>query len=132
MIVDTSAVVAILTAEPERAAMLAAIDADSRVRMSAATYLEAAIVVDRLEDPVLSRRLDELLMELQVDVAPVDADQSRIARQAYRDFGKGSGHPAQLNFGDCFSYALAASVGEALLFKGRDFTHTDVRSALDA
>ncbi|WP_207947792.1 type II toxin-antitoxin system VapC family toxin [Occultella glacieicola] len=65
-------------------------------------------------------------------MAPVDADQSRIARQAYRDFGKGSGHPAQLNFGDCSSYALASAVDEALPFKGHDFTHTDIRSALDA
>jgi len=88
-----------------------------------------ARVVDRLREPVLSRLLDTLLTELRVEIVPVDLDQARTARGAYRDFGKGSGHPAGLNFGDCFSYALARETDEPLLFVGDDFGHTDVRLA---
>lgn len=130
MIVDSSAVVAILNDEPEREAMLDAVLAGAFRRMSAANYLETAIVVDGLGDPVKSRRLDELLGALEVDIVDVTPDQARFARQAYRDFGKGSGHPADLNFGDVFAYALAIETGDSLLFKGDDFTHTDVRSAI--
>ena len=103
---------------------------NGRVLLSAASYLEAAIVVDGHRDPVVSRRLDELLAVTQVRIVEVSVGQARIARTAYRDFGKGSGHPAQLNFGDCFVYALAKSRNEALLFKGNDFRRTDVRVAL--
>lgn len=74
--------------------------------------------------------MDELLSQLDITIAPVTAHQTLIAREAYRDFGRGSGHPAQLNFGDCFSYALARDSGEELLFKGHDFIHTDIRPAL--
>lgn len=81
-------------------------------------------------DPVASRRFDDLVRTAGLVVEPVTEDEARIARDAYRDFGKGSGHPAQLNFGDCFAYALAKLSGEELLFKGNDFVHTDVRSAL--
>src|SRR4051794_6308458 len=84
-----------------------ALDAAGRKRISAASYLETAIVVDRDRDPVLSRQLDELLGVAQIEIAPVSVEQALIARAAYRDFGKGSGHPARLNFGDCFAYALA-------------------------
>jgi ribonuclease VapC len=94
--------------------------------MSAATWLETAIVVDGNSDPVLSGRFDDLIAAAGIDLEPVTADQVRVARQAYRDFGRGR-HPAALNFGDCFSYALARTRGEPLLFKGEDFALTDVR-----
>lgn len=129
MIVDTSALVAVLKGEPEAAAFLAAmVDADT-VRMSAGTYLETGIVVDRLGNPVLRRRLDDLFDAIGVRIEAVTLEQAKSARQAYRDFGKGTGRPAGLNFGDCFSYALAISTQESLLFKGDDFTQTDVTQA---
>ena len=97
--------------------------------MSAASYLESGVVLDSRRDPVLSRSLDDFLDIAEVEIEPVTAEQARIAREAYRDFGKGSGHPAQLNFGDCFAYALAKSTDEPLLFVGLDFSHTDVTAA---
>jgi ribonuclease VapC len=129
VIVDTSAVVAILYLEPEAPVFRRAFERAATRRMSAANFVEAAIVVDRARDPVASRRFDDLVREANLEIAPVTAEQARIAREAYRDFGRGSGHPAALNFGDCFAYALAKATGEPLLFKGDDFTHTDVRSA---
>lgn len=104
-------------------------NADSR-RISAINYVEAAVVVDARRDPIDSRRFDNLIREGRVKIEPVTASQAHIAREAYRDFGKGSGHPAQLNLGDCFAYALAKDSGESLLFKGNDFSRTDVSSAL--
>ena len=98
-------------------------------RISAANYLEAAIVVDANRNPLLSRRLDDLIVQTEILAEPVTLEQAKIARAAYRDFGRGSGHPAQLNFGDCFAYALAKSMREPLLFKGDDFSHTDVAIA---
>ena len=98
--------------------------------MSAAGYLEASIVVDRLPAPHYSRIFDNLLSDLGIITEPVTATQARIARDAFRRFGKGSGHPARLNFGDCFAYALAKDFDEPLLFIGNDFVHTDVRPAL--
>jgi ribonuclease VapC len=130
MIVDSSALIAILRDEPEAAACAAAIDRAGVRRISAASYLEAAIVVDGSRDPIASRRFDELVEAAGLDVEPVTPDQARIARAAYRDFGKGSGHPARLNFGDCLAYALAKAKGEPLLFKGEDFVHTDIMPAL--
>ncbi len=105
------------------------IDAAPRCLLSAVNYVETAAVVDSLRDPVASRQLDDLLRESGITIQPVTTSQAYIARQAYRDFGKGSGHPAGLNFGDCFAYALAKESGEPLLFKGEDFGHTDVTSA---
>ena len=125
MIVDTSALIAILRDESEAKVFAEAIAA-AACRMSAANFLEAAAVIDAARDPVASRRFDELLAAAQITIEPVTETQARIAREAYRDFGKGSGHPAQLNFGDCFAYALAKESGEPLLFKGADFHHTDV------
>ena len=130
MIVDTSAVLAVLTGEPEREAFLAALAGSARSQLSAAGYLELGIVVDGRRNPVLSRRLDEVLEQLGIEIVPVTAQHARIARQAYRDFGRGSGHPARLNFGDCFSYALAVQTREPLLWKGDDFGRTDVRRAV--
>lgn len=131
MIVDTSALVAVLRNEPDADLYIGAL-AGAVPRMSAATFLETAIVIDGNRDPVLSRRLDELLSAIGMAIEPVTEDQARVARNAYRDFGKGSGHPAGLNFGDCFSYALAHATGDPLLFKGDDFGHTDIRPALSA
>jgi ribonuclease VapC len=99
-------------------------------RISAVNYVESAAVIDGSRDPIASRRFDDLLREAQVAVEPVTEAQARIAREAYRDFGKGSGHPAKLNFGDCFAYALAKARNESLLFKGDDFSQTDVADAL--
>lgn len=131
MIVDSSALIAILVNEEDGAALSLVLDTPEAVRMSAASYLETSIVIDRYRDAVLSARLDDLILDSEILIEPVTAEQARIARQAYRDYGKGSGHPANLNFGDCFSYALAREKREPLLFKGDDFIHTDLRSALD-
>jgi ribonuclease VapC len=130
MIVDTSALIAILRDEPEASVMAQAIEDAAERRISAANWLEAAAVIDCSRDPVASRRFDELVDVARITVVPVTEAQARIARAAYRDFGKGSGHQAGLNFGDCFAYALAKDTGEPLLFKGRDFVHTDVVPAV--
>ena len=130
MIVDTSAVIAVLKEESDAPRFLRAlaISAEPK-RMSAANYLEAAIVVDANRNPLLSRRLDDLIVQTEIRAEPVTLEHAEIARAAYRDFGRGSSHPAQLNFGDCFAYALAKSMREPLLFKGDDFSHTDVAIA---
>jgi len=130
MILDTSAVIAILRDEPDAAAFAEAIEQAARRRISAVNYVEAAAVIDGSRDPIASRRFDELLREADVTIEAVSENQARIARAAYRDFGRGSGHPAKLNFGGCFAYALAKARREPLLFKGDDFAHTDVRRAL--
>jgi ribonuclease VapC len=94
--------------------------------VSAANYLEAAIVIDGSRDPIASRRFDDLLREGGIAIEPVTEEQAKVAREAYRDFGRGSGHAARLNFGDCFAYALAKTTGEPLLFKGDDFLHAGI------
>ena len=127
MILDTSALIAILRLEPEASEFAAIIERAPQRRLSAVSYVEAGAVIDSSKDPVASRRLDELIEEAQIAIEPLTEAQARIARQAYRDFGKPSGHAAKLNFGDCFSYALAKSKGEPLLFKGQDFSRTDVK-----
>ena len=129
MIIDTSALIAILRDEPEATSCARAIANALTRRISAANFLEAAIVIDASRDPIASRRFDDLCQEARLIIEPVTEAQARIAREAYRDFGKGSGHPAGLNFGDCFAYALAKSTGEPLLFKGNDFNRTDVEVA---
>ena len=130
MIVDSSAVVPILHGESDSQTYSEAIEQSTDRRMSAGTLLEAAIVVDRFRDPILSREFDNLIREAAIVIEPFTEAQARIAREAYRDFGKGGGHPAGLNFGDCFAYALAKVTGEPLLFKGDDFSKTDIVSAL--
>ncbi|MDR0416959.1 MAG: type II toxin-antitoxin system VapC family toxin [Propionibacteriaceae bacterium] len=132
MIVDTSAVVAILEGEPGHEALARAILADPEPKMSAATAVELYAVADRRGQPAQSRRVDALLAALRLRIVSFDQAQAALAREAYRDFGKGSGHPARLNLGDCFSYALAAHTGEPLLFTGGDFAHTDLQPALPA
>ncbi len=133
MIVDTSAIIAIVRNEPEGAVFLnRLIDARSAgeaTRISAATLVELTTVVDRYGEIKAARLLDALLAELRLDVVPVDAAQAAVARAANRAFGKGF-HPARLNLGDCFTYALARQAGEPLLFKGDDFSQTDVESAV--
>lgn len=130
MIVDSSALVALLLNEDDADALYTSmVDAQS-LAMSAATYVATGIVVDARPNPALSNRLDKLLSQLRVEVVPVSVAQAKIARQAYRDLGKASGQPARLNVGDCFAYALAIDADEPPLFKGGDFTYTDVRVAV--
>jgi ribonuclease VapC len=131
VIVDTSAIIAMFTEEDDAAAYARAIAGADVRRLSAASYLECGIVLDSQRDPIISRGLDELIQEAEFVIEPVTERQARLARQAYADFGKGSGHPAGLNFGDCLSYALALDLREPLLWKGEDFGHTGVRSALE-
>ena len=130
MIVDSSALVSIILREPGFEDYWNKIlDAETLPKISAANYLETAIVVDASKDPRNSRNLDKLLDEAEIEIVAMTAHQAHIARAAYRDFGKGSGHKAQLNFGDCFAYALASDTGEPLLFKGNDFSETDIAAA---
>jgi ribonuclease VapC len=129
VIVDTSVIIAILRDEPDADAIGEALGRPQVRRMSAVSYVEAAVVVDSNRSPVLSRRLDDLLRDVEIAVEPVTLNQARIAREAYRDFGKGR-HRAGLNLGDCFAYALAKEKGEPLLFKGDDFRHTDIEPAV--
>lgn len=131
MIVDTSAVIAILKEEDDAAVYAHAIATAEARRLSAVSYLECGIVLDSQRDPIVSRGLDELIQEAKIVIEPVTERQARLARQAYADFGKGSGHPAGLNFGDCLSYALALDLREPLLWKGNDFGHTGIESALE-
>jgi len=128
VIIDSSAIVAILGSEAEADDLEnSLLDAPIR-RISAVTYVETSILVDALGDVVLSRRLDEFLRETEINIEAVTLDQARLAREAYRDFGKGR-HRAGLNLGDCFAYALAKDKAEPLLFKGNDFRKTDVEPA---
>jgi ribonuclease VapC len=132
MIVDTSAIIAILRDEPDAASYAHVIaDAVDR-RVSAVSFVESAVVIDASRDPIAIRQFDEFIKEANISIEPVTERQAHIARDAYRDFGRSSGHPAKLNFGDCFAYALAKEFGESLLFKGDDFIHTDIVSALPA
>ncbi len=128
MILDTSAVIAILRGEPE-AEKFSRIVEEGSPKMYAASYVEAGAVMDAARNPLVSRQLDEFLKIARVELSPVTVEQARLARDAYRDFGRGSGHAAKLNFGDCFAYALAKDSGEALLYKGSDFSKTDVEPA---
>jgi ribonuclease VapC len=130
VILDTSAVIAIVAGEPTRAALLDALDSARDIGMSAATRVELAVVLARSRAPEEARRAERLLATLGVETLPFDEEQARIAADAYRIFGRGTGHRAGLNYGDCFAYALAIARDEPLLFVGDDFQHTDVRVAL--
>ena len=125
MVIDSSAVIAILFDEPDREELVAAVEADGRRFMSAANLLESAIVVEARRGEHAGRELDLLLHRAEVEIVPFDVEQSRLAIAAWRRFGKGH-HPAGLNFGDCFAYALSAATSEPLLFSGNDFALTDV------
>ena len=126
MIIDTSAIIAILRDEPEAMSCAQAIANATIRRVSAVNFVESAVVIDASRDPIATRRFDDFIREAGISIDAVTKVQAQIARDAYRDFGRGSGHPAKLNFGDCFAYALAKESGEPLLFKGGDFTHTDI------
>lgn len=123
MIVDTSAVVAMLQLEPEATAMLKLLSPRRDSKMSAGNYLECGIVIDKAKDAAASADLDALISTLSIEIVPVTHEHAKLARQAYRDFGKWSGHKARLNYGDCFAYALAMERGKPLLYKGDDFVH---------
>ena len=125
MIVDTSAVIAILFGESGAERYDEAIAQDPNCLMSVFNFLEAAIVLESRSGAAAGHELDAFLEEAAIELAPVTADQAQAARRAWRRFGKGN-HPAGLNVGDCFAYALAEATGEPLLFKGRDFALTDV------
>lgn len=128
MIVDSSAVMTVLGAESPAPSVLTALAMADRPRMSTATWLEVSIVADR-RSPRHGGDLDRLLSLFGICLEPVTAEHARLARIAYRRYGRGTGSPARLNFGDCFSYALAVASGEPLLFVGDDFVHTDVTPA---
>jgi len=128
VIVDSSTIIAILRNEPDAAAIAQALQQAPILRISAVTFVEAAVVADNDRNPLLSRRFDNLIRDAQMLVEPISARQAEIARQAFRDFGKGH-HKAGLNLGDCFAYALAKEMDEPLLFKGNDFSRTDVEAA---
>lgn len=128
MILDTSAVIAILRSEPASDRLLAAMLGAHERRISTATVLETCIVMHARYGDAGEREVDVFLQRLRVDVVPFTADHLHLARSAYRRFGKGR-HPAALNFGDCLSYALAVALDEPLLFTGDDFRRTDVRPA---
>lgn len=125
MVIDTSVLIALLNAEAESARLAAAIETDASRLISAATVVEAGLVIESRYGPVGGRELDLLMAKAGLSVQAVTAEQAEMAREAWRRFGKGR-HAAGLNFGDCFSYALAKATGEPLLFKGDDFTRTDI------
>ncbi|MCW4602958.1 type II toxin-antitoxin system VapC family toxin [Janibacter hoylei] len=129
MIVDTSAIMAIILGEPEADRLLRAMGDATVVEMSAATYVECGIVIDRRSAPATRRRFDQLLDALDVQVVALTPEQAVVAREAHRDFGRGSGSPTGLNLGDCCAYALATDRRDELLFKGDDFAATDIAVA---
>ncbi|CDN95406.1 MULTISPECIES: type II toxin-antitoxin system VapC family toxin [Rhizobium/Agrobacterium group] len=128
MIIDTSAMVAILCSEPEAVAFTRLIHDSATTQNSAANYLELSMVIERQLGPEGMRHADAFVRRAAIGIEPVSVEQGHLARQAFLDFGKGR-HKAGLNFGDCFAYALAKDFGEPLLCKGSDFTETDIRSA---
>jgi len=125
MVIDTSAVLAILQREPERRTYLEAIEAADTLRMSVASYVEGSIVIESRYGPEGLRDFDRLISRAGIELVAVNEEQGQLARSAFSRFGKGR-HRAGLNYGDCFSYAAAISLGEPLLCKGDAFIHTDV------
>lgn len=128
MIVDSSAIVAILLREADSDDLADKLTTALPLRMSAATYLEVSIVMENKGGPRAGYELDDLIAKTEIEIIPFTIEQAEAARAAWRRFGKGN-HPARLNFGDCFSYALAKTTGEPLLFKGNDFSQTDIQPA---
>src|SRR5438309_772492 len=125
MVIDTSAILSILLGEPEAALFVDLISKDQKRLLSAATGLELMIVIEAKKGEPGGRELDLFLHRAKIDIVPFDSEQAEIARIAWRHYGK-SNHRASLNFGDCFAYALAKTSGEPLLFKGNDFSQTDI------
>lgn len=132
MIIDTSAIMAIALEEPGADDIERAIWADEQPCIGAPTMVEIQAVLSGRNDPALSRKVASMLREFNPVVVPFTREHAVAAIAAYKDFGRNSGHPAKLNFGDCLSYAIASDMNEPLLYVGDDFTHTDLRSALDA
>src|SRR5579863_3631950 len=130
MIIDTSALVAVFFAEPERRAFLESIDRSVTRMISAANVLETGIVLEARRGEAVGREFDLFVVRMNLEIVPVDADQIEIARSAWRKYGKGR-HPAALNFGDCFAYALAKAYDEPILAKGTDFRRTDIEVCTD-
>lgn len=128
MVIDTSALLAILWDEPERRSFIEKIEAADARLLSAASLVETSIVIEARHGAEGVKLLDLFLDRAGIEIAPVDDEQAREARLAFSRYGKGR-HAAGLNFGDCFAYALAITSGEPLLFKGRDFAATDIASA---
>lgn len=128
MVIDTSAVLAILQNEPERRAFNELIEKAPTRSMSVPSWVEASMVLQSRFGAEGMRDLDRLVETARIEIVPVDQEQGEEAREAFRRFGKGR-HAAGLNFGDCFSYGLAKSLGQPLLFKGNDFTETDIQAA---
>jgi ribonuclease VapC len=129
MVIDSSALLAILQDEPERRAMIEAIEGADRRCLSVVNLVEASIVIETRRGPAAARLLDALVERAGMEVIGVDLEQGALARSAFARYGKGR-HSAGLNFGDCFAYALARAFGDSLLFKGDDFSQTDVMPAL--
>jgi len=125
MVIDTSAVMAILQDEPQRLALSEALESADIRSMSTASFVESSMIIESRYGSDGVRDLDLLIAKASIALEPVDVDQAHLARQAFRRYGKGR-HPAGLNFGDCFSYALARARTEPLLFKGKDFSQTDI------
>jgi ribonuclease VapC len=130
MVIDSSALIALLLGEPETANFVAAIAAAPTRLISAPTYLETAIVIHARSGPEAQEKLDRLVSELSAEIVPFARNHAVLALAAYRQYGKGSGHPAGLNFGDCFTYAVAKLHDEPVLFKGNDFARTDLKIAV--
>lgn len=129
MIIDSSAVLAIVLDEPDQERFVDAIVDAALRRMSVSNWLEATMVVDRRGTAFAADRLEEFIRDAEIELMPVSVSQGELARRAWRTFGRGA-HPARLNYGDCFAYALAKETREPLLFKGNDFAQTDVEPAL--
>ena len=130
LVIDTSAIVAFLRSEPEADAIETVLAEADEIHVSAFTVFEARVVLARRFGPHASADFELLLAKLQAEIAPFDAEHAELAADAYRRFGKGTGHPAQLNLGDCASYALARHLELPLLFKGDGFERTDLRAVL--
>jgi len=129
MVIDTSAVLAILLGERDAPAFARAIEQAEDRRISAANYLEAALVINNRGDALARRQFDRFFERSGITIEAITLELARIARQAHQDFGRGR-HRAALNFGDCLAYALARALDQPLLYKGRDFSHTDIEAAL--
>ena len=130
MVIDSSALLALLLGEPETEQFVSAIAEAAERLLSAASYLETAIVIAGRFGPQGPEKLDRLVSELSIEIVPVNAEQAHLGIAGFQQFGRGTGHPAALNYGDCFTYALAKFTGQSVLFKGNDFSRTDLTSAV--
>ncbi len=131
MVIDTSALIAILEDEAEAAQISQVIAQTEERLLSAASMLETSIVIENRRGETGKHDFERLLQKAVIKIVAVTEEQAEAARQAYRDYGKGRGHPAQLNFGDCFAYALAKVLKQPLLFKGNDFSKTDITCCIE-